>query len=136
VEKRVREVPLAVAIVGRPNVGKSSLVNAIAGTGRAIVSDLSGTTRDAVDSEVVLPDGTPIKLIDTAGIRRRAKVSSSADGAEPMSVVRAIRALRRADVVVMMLDASVGVSVQDFRCASLCGLCVLVRAATEMYAYS
>lgn len=114
-QKQEREVPLAVAIVGRPNVGKSSLVNAITGTGRAIVSDLSGTTHDAIDSEVVLPDGTPLKLIDTAGIRRRAKVASSDDGAEPMSVVRAIRALRRSDVVIIMLDATEGVSVQDFR---------------------
>lgn len=90
-EKQEREVPLAIAVVGRPNVGKSSLVNAITGTDRAIVSSMSGTTRDAVDTEVILPDGTPINLIDTAGIRKRAKVVSSADGAEPISVVRAIR---------------------------------------------
>ena len=117
--KREREVPLAVAIVGRPNVGKSSMVNAITGTNRAIVSNMSGTTRDAVDSEVILPDGTPLKLIDTAGIRKRAKVASSADGAEPMSVVRAIRAVRRADVVAIMMDATAGVTVQDFRIAEL-----------------
>ena len=100
------------AIVGRPNVGKSSMVNAITGTSRVIVSPMSGTTRDAVDSEVTLPDGTPLRLIDTAGIRKRAKVASSVDGAEPMSVVRAIRAVRRADVVAIMLDATAGVTVQ------------------------
>lgn len=116
VEEQEREVPLAVAIVGRPNVGKSSLVNAITGVPRAIVSDMSGTTRDAIDTEVVLPDGTPIKLIDTAGLRRRAKVASSHDGAEPMSVARAIRALRRADVVAIMIDAQAGITIQDFRC--------------------
>ena len=118
VEEEEREVPLAVAIVGRPNVGKSSLVNAITGVPRAIVSDMSGTTRDAIDTEVVLPDGTPLKLIDTAGLRRRAKVASSPDGAEPMSVARAIRALRRADVVAIMIDAQAGNTIQDFRCAT------------------
>lgn len=119
VEKREREVPFAVAIVGRPNVGKSSMVNAITGSKRAIVSDMSGTTRDAVDTEVMLPDGTPMRLVDTAGIRRRAKVASSADGAEPMSVVRAIRAIRRTDVVALMLDATAGVTAQDFKIAEL-----------------
>lgn len=111
-----REMPLAIAIVGRPNVGKSSLVNAITGVPRAIVSDMSGTTRDAIDTEVVLPDSTPIKLIDTAGLRRRAKVAASHDGAEPMSAARAIRALRRADVVAIMIDAQAGITIQDFRC--------------------
>lgn len=93
-------------------------MNAITGAERAIVSDMSGTTRDAIDTEVVLPDGTPINLIDTAGLRRRARVASSEDGAEPMSVSRAIRALRRADVVALMLDPLTGVTVQDFRCDS------------------
>eukprot|EP00892_Ulva_mutabilis_P003026 jgi/Ulvmu1/12724/UM095_0028.1 len=118
-EREERETPLAIAIVGRPNAGKSSLVNAITGAERAIVSDMSGTTRDAIDTEVVLPDGTPITLIDTAGLRRRARVASSDDGAEPMSVSRAIRALRRADVVALMLDPLTGVTVQDFRIAEL-----------------
>lgn len=106
------------AIIGRPNVGKSSLVNAISGTSRTIVSDLSGTTRDAVDTEIVLPDGTPLTLIDTAGIRKRARVAASKDGAEPMSVARALRALRRTDVAAIMLDATAPISIQDFRYAS------------------
>lgn len=127
-EREERETPLAIAIVGRPNAGKSSLVNAITGSERAIVSDMSGTTRDAIDTEVVLPDGTPVTLIDTAGLRRRARVASSEDGAEPMSVSRAIRALRRADVVALMLDPLTGVTIQDFRCVMACRRCLCACA--------
>lgn len=73
-EEDIGEKPLSIAIVGRPNVGKSSLLNAICGEERAIVCDMSGTTRDAVDTDVTLPTGEKITLIDTAGIRKRAKV--------------------------------------------------------------
>lgn len=109
--------PLRVAIVGRPNVGKSSLVNAIVGQERTIVSEMSGTTRDAIDTEFKGPDGRPYVLVDTAGIRKRTAVATSPDGAEALSVDRAFRAISRADVVVLVLDVNEGVTVQDFRLA-------------------
>ena len=131
------EAPVAVAIIGRPNVGKSSLLNALAGAERSIVSPVAGTTRDAVDTEVVGPGGARFTLIDTAGIRKRARVSGSPDGAEPLSVGRAIAAVRRAEVVLLVLDGSatapdgrLDVAQQDFRLAELVAAegraCVLV----------
>ena len=75
-----QEAPLRVAIVGRPNVGKSSLVNSILGEERSIVSDLAGTTRDAIDTECTGPDGRQYVLVDTAGLRRRSAVAASPDG--------------------------------------------------------
>eukprot|EP00878_Enallax_costatus_P023248 GHUV01024717.1.p1 GENE.GHUV01024717.1~~GHUV01024717.1.p1 ORF type:complete len:327 (+),score=101.97 GHUV01024717.1:120-1100(+) len=110
-----KDKPLAVAIVGRPNVGKSSLLNAVCGEERSIVCDMSGTTRDAVDTTITLPGGQQLTLIDTAGIRKRARVADSKDGAEQLSVDRALRALSRAEVVVIVVDASEGVTQQDFR---------------------
>jgi GTP-binding protein len=106
------DAPLAVAIVGRPNVGKSSLLNAVVGEERSIVCDLSGTTRDAVDTPVTLPCGTRVTLIDTAGIRKRARVAGSKDGAESISVDRAVRAIGRAEVVALVVDATEGVTQQ------------------------
>jgi GTP-binding protein len=107
--------PLAVAIVGRPNVGKSSLINSIVRGERAIVSELPGTTRDAVDI-LYERDGRKFVFIDTAGIRRRGKVSSSA---EVFSVMRAERSIRRADVGVLVIDLTMGVTAQDKRIAGL-----------------
>jgi GTP-binding protein len=98
-----------VAIVGRPNVGKSSLLNRLLGEERAIVSSVPGTTRDAVDTFLEWAD-TPITLIDTAGIRRPGKV---AQGVEYYSVLRAMRAIQRADVVLLMIDGYQGVRAQD-----------------------
>ncbi len=98
-----------VAIVGRPNVGKSSLLNAILGTDRAIVSEVPGTTRDAIDTEVEFK-GRKLILVDTAGIRRRGKVEV---GVEKFSVLRSTRAIERSDVVVLMIDASEGLTAQD-----------------------
>ncbi len=98
-----------IAIVGRPNVGKSSLLNAILGKERMIVSEKPGTTRDAVDS-LIEWDGEPVILIDTAGIRRRGRV---APGIEKYSVIRAVRAIQRADVALLLLDAAEGVTEQD-----------------------
>jgi GTP-binding protein len=98
-----------IAIVGRPNVGKSSLLNALLGRERMIVDEKPGTTRDAVDS-LMEWDGEPLVLIDTAGIRRRGRV---APGVERYSVIRALRAIQRADVALLLLDAVEGVTEQD-----------------------
>ncbi|KAK9803201.1 hypothetical protein WJX73_002761 [Symbiochloris irregularis] len=96
--------PIAVAILGRPNVGKSSLLNSLVGQERAIVSSVAGTTRDATDTDFTSPSGGKFRLLDTAGIRRKGAVASSPDGAEALSVQRAIRAVRRCEVVALVLD--------------------------------
>jgi GTPase len=98
-----------VAIVGRPNVGKSSLLNRLLGEERAIVSPIAGTTRDAVDSFLAY-DGIPVTLIDTAGIRKRGRIEP---GVEKYSVIRAMRAIQRAGVSLLMIDAASGVTAQD-----------------------
>ncbi|MCM1054280.1 MAG: ribosome biogenesis GTPase Der [Bacteroides sp.] len=102
-----------VAVIGKPNAGKSSLVNKIAGENRVIVSDKAGTTRDAVDTEVTR-GGKKYLLIDTAGIRRKSKVS---DNVEKYSVLRAYMAVDRADVCVIMIDAAEGFTEQDSKIA-------------------
>ncbi|MDR0435107.1 MAG: ribosome biogenesis GTPase Der [Gracilibacteraceae bacterium] len=102
-----------VAIVGRPNVGKSSLVNKLLGAERVIVSDIPGTTRDAVDTPFVWGD-RHYTLIDTAGIRRKTKISLPT---ENYSVIRALRAINRCDVALMLLDAAEGATEQDKRIA-------------------
>jgi GTPase len=113
----VEEVPetneIKVAIVGRPNVGKSSLLNAFVGEQRAIVSPISGTTRDAIDT-VVERNGQIYRLIDTAGIRKKKNVEY---GPEFFSINRAFKAIRRADVVLLVLDAIDGVTDQDQKLA-------------------
>ncbi len=98
-----------VAIVGRPNVGKSSLLNRLLGQERVIVSEVPGTTRDAIDMEIEF-GGQPVVLIDTAGIRRRGKI---APGVEKYSVLRALKAINRADVCLLLIDAQDGVTAQD-----------------------
>ncbi len=103
------ERPIRVAIVGRPNVGKSSLVNAILGESRVIVSDVPGTTRDAVDTPFAF-EGRSMLLIDTAGIRRRGRVER---GVERHSVQRAQRAIDRADAVVLVIDQAEPLAAQD-----------------------
>jgi GTP-binding protein len=100
---------IKVAIVGRPNVGKSALLNALLGQKRAIVSDVPGTTRDAIDTRVTW-DGQEVTLIDTAGIRRRGKI---AHGVEQYSVIRSLRAINRADVVLLVVDSAEGLTAQD-----------------------
>ncbi|KAM0937581.1 putative GTP-binding protein EngA [Dioscorea sansibarensis] len=107
----------SIAIVGRPNVGKSSILNALVGEDRTIVSPISGTTRDAIDTEFALEDGQKYRLIDTAGIRRRAVVSSSGSTTEALSVNRAFRAIRRSDVVALVIEALACVTEQDCRIA-------------------
>ncbi|MDQ6672733.1 MAG: ribosome biogenesis GTPase Der [Chloroflexota bacterium] len=100
---------VSIAIVGHPNVGKSSLVNTLVGTRRTIVRDEAGTTRDAIDT-LIVKDGQKILLIDTAGIRRRGRIQS---GVEKFSVLRAVRAIERADVAVLLVDAAEGLLAQD-----------------------
>lgn len=102
-----------IAIIGRPNVGKSSLLNALTGENRAIVSPISGTTRDAIDT-IVERNGKTYRLIDTAGIRKKKNVDY---GAEFFSINRAFKAIRRSDVVLLVLDALDGVTEQDMKLA-------------------
>jgi GTPase len=98
-----------IAIVGKPNVGKSSLLNRLLGQERAIVSDIPGTTRDAVDTQLIFED-EPLTLIDTAGIRRRGRIDP---GVEKYSVLRSLKAIERSDVALLLVDATSGVTAQD-----------------------
>ncbi len=106
---------IKIAIVGRPNVGKSSLLNKLLGEERVIVSPIPGTTRDAIDTHLMYHD-TPITLIDTAGIRRRGRIEP---GVEKYSVIRALKAIDRAVVVLLMIDATEGVTAQDEHIAGM-----------------
>lgn len=114
-EAEDEENELKIAFVGRPNVGKSSLTNALLGEERMIVSDVSGTTRDAVDTRLHWQERDYL-LVDTAGIRRKSKVGF---GVEGFSVVRSLKAMDRADVVVILIDAVDGVTEQDQRIAGM-----------------
>ncbi|XP_016509858.1 uncharacterized protein LOC107827276 [Nicotiana tabacum] len=107
----------AIAIVGRPNVGKSSILNALVGEDRTIVSPVSGTTRDAIDTEFTGSDGQKFRLIDTAGIRRKAAVASSGSIPEALSVNQALRAIRRSDVVALVIEAMACITEQDCKIA-------------------
>jgi GTPase len=107
------DAALAVAIVGRPNVGKSTLFNRLTGAERAVVHDRPGTTRDSIDT-VIETDLGPIRLVDTAGMRRRSKID---EGTEYYSLVRALKAVDEADVALMIIDATEGVTGQDQRLA-------------------
>ncbi len=108
-DEDVDDDSVKIALVGKPNVGKSSLLNRLIGEERAIVSPIPGTTRDAVDTKFLYND-LPITLIDTAGIRRRGKIEP---GVEKYSVVRTMRALERCDVALLMIDATAGITAQD-----------------------
>lgn len=109
VEEEKREDTIYFSVIGRPNVGKSSLVNAILNEERVIVSDIAGTTRDAVDT-LMHKDGQDFVIIDTAGIRKRGKVY---EATEKYSVLRALKAIDRSDVVLVVLDAETGIREQD-----------------------
>ncbi len=123
------EVPtIRVAIVGRPNTGKSSIVNRILGSDRMIVSDLPGTTRDSIDSTVLFRDRR-IVLIDTAGLRRKSRIDRKVEG---YSVASALKTVERAHVVNLIIDGSEGVSHQDGAIGHMvvdrgCGLCVVIN---------
>ena len=104
-----------VAIVGKPNVGKSSIINKLLGENRVIVSDVAGTTRDAVDTEIV-HNGTEYVFIDTAGLRRKSKIKEEL---ERYSIIRTVTAVERADVVLVVIDASEGVTEQDAKIAGI-----------------
>ncbi|HEV3213507.1 MAG TPA: ribosome biogenesis GTPase Der [Acidimicrobiales bacterium] len=112
-EDREEGGPLRVAIVGRPNVGKSTLFNALIGEDRSVVHDVPGTTRDAVDTVLDTPDG-PICFVDTAGMRRRARTEA---GVETYAVLRSLEALNRADLALLVIDATVRATAQDQRLA-------------------
>jgi GTP-binding protein len=111
-ERPAHGVP-AVAIVGRPNVGKSTLFNRMIGDERAVVHDMPGTTRDSVDTEVDTPEGR-IRFVDTAGMRRKSRID---EGTEYYSLVRALKSIDDADVAVLVIDATEGVTHQDQRLA-------------------
>ena len=104
-----------IAVVGKPNVGKSSIINKLLGENRVIVSDIAGTTRDAVDTEIV-HDGTPYVFIDTAGLRRKSKIREEL---ERYSIIRTVTAVERADIVVVVIDAVEGVTEQDAKIAGI-----------------
>jgi GTP-binding protein len=115
VEEEEDEATIKIAIVGRPNVGKSSLLNKLLGEERSVVSSVPGTTRDAIDTPIDV-SGTRALLIDTAGIRRRGKIEQ---GLEKYSVLRALRSIERADVALLLIDAEEGITAQDTHVAGM-----------------
>ena len=108
---------IQLAVVGRPNVGKSSLVNRLLGQERTMVSNIPGTTRDAIDTQFTGPDGTEYNIIDTAGIRRKRAIED--ESLERYSVLRSIAAIKRCDVALLLIDAQEGVTEQDARIAGM-----------------
>ena len=114
-ENEEDENKIKIAIVGRPNAGKSSIVNALLNTDRVIVSDISGTTRDSIDSYIKYKDNEFI-IVDTAGIRKKSKVDY---GVEKFAVDRAIRSIRDCDVAILVIDAKEGISDQDKKISSI-----------------
>ncbi len=127
-EEEAEDDMLSLAIVGRPNVGKSSLANRLANKKRSIVSDVAGTTRDAIDT-VIEWKGQPIRLVDTAGMRKKTQVH---EDVEYYSLVRGLQAIDRADVCLLVVDATVGVTEQDQKVAGMaidrgCGLVLVLN---------
>ncbi len=127
------EQAIRMAIIGRPNVGKSSLFNAILGTERAIVSEVAGTTRDSIDS-LYVHQGQAFLMIDTAGIRKKAKIDTSV---EAYSVARSERSIRRADISVLVIDAARGVTAQERKIAATIveenKPCIIVANKFDLY---
>lgn len=114
-EEEEEDDTIKIAIIGKPNVGKSSLVNRIVGEERVIVSDIAGTTRDSVDTEVEV-DGQKYVLIDTAGLRKKKKVK---EALEKYSIIRTVAAVERADIVLILIDAEEGITEQDTKIAGI-----------------
>ena len=114
-EEEEEDDRIKVAIIGKPNVGKSSLVNKIVGEERVIVSDIAGTTRDSIDTEVEI-DGQKYVLIDTAGLRKKKKVK---EDIERYSIIRTVAAVERADIVLILIDANEGITEQDTKIAGI-----------------
>jgi len=112
-EEVQEDTSIKIALIGKPNVGKSSLLNRLVGEERSIVSPIAGTTRDAVDTRMDF-EGVPLTLIDTAGIRKRGKIEQ---GVERYSVIRSMRTIERCDVVLLMIDATSSISAQDMHIA-------------------
>jgi GTP-binding protein len=115
VPEREEETSTKLAVIGRPNIGKSSLVNKLLGEDRVIVADLAGTTRDSIDTRIEV-EGRPVTLIDTAGLRRRTKVAGTVDY---YAQLRSEQAAERADVAIVLCDAKDGITSEDFRIAEL-----------------
>ncbi len=116
-EEADEEHVMQLAVVGRPNVGKSSLTNRLLGQERSMVSDIAGTTRDAIDTMLTAADGSRYNIIDTAGIRRKSQVED--ESLEKYSVLRAIAAIQRCDVALLLIDARDGVTEQDTKIAGI-----------------
>lgn len=128
-EDRVLQETIAIAVCGKPNTGKSTLINRLLGYQRLLTADIAGTTRDTIDTELEGKDGQPYLLIDTAGIRRKSTISQRI---EKFSIVKALDAVERADVVLIVIDARTGVTDQDLKIASIavekgCALAVLLN---------
>jgi len=113
-KKKQEEIPISFAILGRPNAGKSTLLNKLLGEERVVVSDVPGTTRDSIDCEFKY-NNVNFKVTDTAGLRKKAKVSKQHDEVEIFSNMRTMESIRRSDVVVLLLDATRGFEIQDLR---------------------
>ena len=111
------QTAIQIAVVGRPNVGKSSLINRLLGQNRTMVSDIPGTTRDAVDTAFTAGDGTQFNIIDTAGMRKKSSIED--ESIERYSVIRSIAAIKRCDVALLLIDANDGVTEQDTKIAGL-----------------
>ena len=128
VEENSEEEGIPIAIIGKPNAGKSSLLNRLAGRERSIVSDVAGTTRDTIDT-LVERDGVRYRLLDTAGLRRKGAIDSSV---EYYSFVRAMRAMDRADLTLLVVDSEAGITDGDQRIANFalergCAVVVLLN---------
>lgn len=126
---RILTETIYVAVLGKPNTGKSTLINRLLGYKRLLTADIAGTTRDTIDSELEGKDGQKYVLIDTAGIRKKSAISQKI---EKFSIVKALDAVERADVVLLVIDAQIGVTEQDLKIASLaiergCAIAVLLN---------